>query len=336
MVMQFLLKNKISNKILCKVSTLFVLSKKKRKKIKESFFNVLVESELDKILAEHKNYWIFSLFFPWGDLGIACSLIKEFKEKFGGKVLVLVNNKNRADVAKLFPSIDKVKIVDKNVYNYIFRNPNFSIEKGNYFEINHWKFFNAPKYKSEHFLELYAHMMNLDNWQNLEKPVFSQEIKQNVLSKIKALDLDIEKTVFISKDSNSFDCHSFSKDFWINKAKEYESQGFEIVFNSKEKTLYGYKTIFLPMAEQLYFCSLCKKILAIRSGFNDLLGILGLDNLEIYYPNSMFFNTIKPIEQLIEFKRVFKDEDNKSFDENMYRITSMKMFGCSNIKEIIE
>ena len=329
------LSNKIINKIHYKLSTLFISSKKKRKKIKKEFFHKLVANKLNKILDEHKEYWIFSLFFPWGDLGIACSLIKNFKEKFGGKVLVLVNNENRAKVARLFPSIDKVLVINKDLYDYIFQNPNFEIQKGNYFEINHWKFYNAPKYKSKHFLELYARMMNLEYWNNLEKPVFSEEIKTRVLNKISKLNIDIEKTIFISKDSNSFDCNAIDTEFWLNIAKEYKNQGFEVVFNSKSKRWNGYKTIFLPMAEQLYFCSLCKKVIAIRSGFNDLLAIMGLDNLEIYYPKKIFFNTIEPIEQLIEFKRAFEDEENKTFNENMYRITSLKMFNSDIIEKYI-
>ncbi len=336
MIKKFLLKNKISNKILYKIFTLFIFSKKKRKKIKKQFFNIIAKEELEKILTEHKDYWIFSLFFPWGDLGIACSLVKKYKEKFGGKVLVLVNNQNRADVAKLFPSIDKVMVIDKDVYDYMYRNPNFEIKKGNYFEINHWMFFDAPRYQSEHFLELYARMMNLDNWDNLESPVFDDEIKKNVSNKIKELNIDINKTIFISPDSNSFNCNLLNNEFWINKAEEYTKQGYEIVFNSNKKSWNGFKTLFLPMAQQLYFCSLCHKIIGIRSGFNDLLAICNVENMEIYYPKSMFFNTIEPIEQLVEFKRAFRDEENKSFNENMYRITSLKMFGHSNIEEILE
>lgn len=335
MINNLLLDNKIINKAICKICTLFVFNKEKRRKIREKFFNKRVISKLNTLLDEHKDFWIFSLFFPLGDLGIACALIKEFKKEHGGKVLVLANSKNRADVARLFPAIDKVLVVDSEIYDYIFRNPNLKIEKGNYFELNHWKFYNAPRYKSENFLELYAHMMDLSDWQHIESPHFTEDIKQHVYKEISKLNIDITKTIFISKDSNSFNCSALSDDFWLTKAKKYREQGFEVVFNSKEIFWNGYKTIFLPMAEQLYFCSLCKKIIAIRSGFNDLLGLMKLENLEIYYPKSMFFNTTSPIEQLIEFKRAFKDEEDKSFNENMYRITSMKMFGIKNLKEII-
>ncbi|MEE0495263.1 MAG: hypothetical protein UDK34_01955 [Cyanobacteriota bacterium] len=326
--------NKIINKITYKILTLFIFNRSKRHKIKEKFFKLHAESELNEILSEYKDYWIFSLFFPWGDLGIACSLIKEFKKVHGGKVLVLINSQNRADVVKLFPSIDKFKVVSSDVYDYIFRYPNLKIEKGKYFEINHWKFYNAPRYKSKHFLELYARMMNIENWNNFERPEFGEEIKNRVLNKIKELNIDIKNTVFISKDSNSFDCTLFDENFWIKKAKEFEANGYEVVFNSKKRNYNGYKTIYLPMAEQLYFCSQCAKIVAVRSGFNDLLGIMGLDNLEIYYPKSMFFKTISQIEQLVEFKRAFLDEEYKTFDENMYRITSMKMFSLKNVNEI--
>ncbi len=330
-----ILQNKIINKITYKILTLFIFSKKKRHKIKEQFFNIYAGNQVQKINSEYKDYWIFTLFFPWGDLGIPCSLMKEFKRKYGGKILVLVNDENRAQVAKLFPSIDEVMTVNKDIYNYIYRNPNFEIKKGNYFEINHWKFYNAPRYQSENFLELYARMMNLDNWSNIESPIFPEEIKNSVSQKIIQMGINIDKTIFISKDSNSFNSKLLSEDFWLKKAEEYKKQGYEIVFNSNQKEYHGYKTIFLPMAEQLYFCSLCKKVLAIRSGFNDLLGIMKLENLEIYYPETMYFSTISPIEQLVEFKRAFKDEPDKTFDENMYRITSMKMYQLNKVEEKI-
>lgn len=330
-----LAENKIINKILRQLVTIFVFNASKRRTLRAQLLRIATRKDIENIQKKYSDYWIFSLFFPWGDFGIACALMKEFKNQYGGKVLVLVNDRNRKAVAELFPSIDKVLFINSEVYDYIFQNPNFKIEKGKYFEVNHWKFFDAPKYRSKNFLELYANMLGINDFLNIEQPIFPKEITEAVNEKIKKLQIDINNTVFISKESNSFDCKLLDDNFWISKAEEYEKDGCCIIFNSKKKKFKRYKTIFLPMAEQLYFCSLCKKVIAIRSGFNDLLGIMQLKNMEIYYPPSMFFKTVLPFVQMIEFKRAFYDEEDKTFDENMYRITSLKMFGGDTINEII-
>lgn len=329
-------------KFLIFLINIIVVVKPVRIKIRKKLFSLInkiflkeVKKEIKNIRSKYSDYYIFSLFFPLGDLGIACSLMKIFKNKNNKKILVIVNDKNRARVASLFPSIDKIMIVHPFVYDYIYNNPEFKIKKGRIYEINHWKFYDAPKYKSKNFLELYAHMLGLKEWENFESPVFSEMLVDNVMKIIEKKHIDIRKTVFIAKDSNSFNCKLIDENFWINKAKYYKNMGYEVVFNSKKKSFQGYKTIFLPMHEQLYFCSLCKKVVAIRSGFNDLLGLMKLDNLEIYYPKTMFFGSIKKIDQLCEFKRAFFDDESKNFNENMYRITSLNMFNLKHVEEYI-
>lgn len=330
-----LLKNKFVNQFFRRLVPLTVFDSKKRRALKQLLLKYRVEDELNAIQSKYSEYWIFDLFFPWGDLGIACALMKEFKAQNGGKILVLTNSEARARVARLFPAIDEVVVVSRSLYDYMFQNPNFEIEKGKYFEINHWKFVDAPRYKSANFLELYGNMFGLKNHLNLEKPVFPEELKQKVENIFASRNFSREKTVLISPISNSFNLELINKNFWLNLANEYEKNGLTVVFNSPDKTYGKYETIFLPMEEQLYFCSLCRENVAIRSGFNDILAIMGLENLRIYYPKSMFFRTITKLEQLTEFKRAFLDEEDKTFDENMFRITSVKMFGLNKTQEVI-
>lgn len=310
-----------------------VFLRTKLKTIIKNMYLFGVMKEIKKIEKTYKNYYIFSLFFPLGDLAIACSLVQQFKKENNCKVLVIVNDINRARIANLFPAIDRILVVHPFVYDYIYQNPNYKIQKGKIYEINHWKFYNAPHYNSKNFLELYANMLGLKDIK-IEKPEFSANVVNNVLLYIEKAKINVEKTVIIFPHANSFSSNLIKTGFWIELISELENLGYEIIVNSKEKIWNKFKTVFLPVPEQLYFCSLCKCSIGVRAGFNDILGIMGLHNIIIIYPKVMYFKTIKRIEQLVEFKRAFLDEQNKTFDENMYRITSLNMFGDYTNNEI--
>lgn len=332
--MRYLLYNKITNSIILFFAKYFILDKKEKHKIKEYIRDYPEKIDLKKLEKKYRNYYIFALFSPWGDFGIACSLMQAFKNKNGGKIVVFVQDKQRFNVAKLFSAIDEVVIVNKKIFSYINRHPNTSITRGRVFEINHWVFVDAPKYKSSNFLELYKHMLNLNISDCLQKPVMTEMVKKNVKQFLQKNDLLDKNIILIAPFANSFNYKKLNTRFWISLAKRLTEYGYYPVFNSKKKIFANYKTVFLPMAESLYLSSLCERVIAIRAGFNDLLGIMGLDNLTIIYPNVMFFNTISRFLQRLEFKRAFLYEEDKTFNMNMYRITTAKMFNAAS-REII-
>ena len=324
------------NKLISSVATLFVFNKKKRHKIKKDIYETPLKSYIQRLRYNYSDYWIFQMFIPWGDMGITCSLMQEFKKIHGGKILILVKNKNMSDVAKLFPSVDKVLIIPKNVFGYIYENPNVDMKQGDYYELNHWKFIDAPYYKSKSFLDLYKNMLNIEDINiNLELPVFTTQIIRKVDELFDNLKFADKKIVLLCPHANSFNSLSLNNDFWLKLAKKISDLGYFVVFNSKKKVYKKYKTIFLPMAEQLYFCTKCCKIIGMRAGFNDLLAIMKLNNLIVLYPEDIYFKTISKHAQLLEFKRSFDINKNLKFEDNMYNITSLRMFNLTNVNEII-
>lgn len=330
----YILKIPLMKKIIIKISNVITFDKKQRRLNRKYLSEYCERMEVINLEKKYSDYWIFPLFSPWGDLAIACSLIKSFKHKNGGKILVLVSDKNRAKVAKSFKSIDKVIIQNKKILGYINTNPHTKIKKGFYYEINHWLFVDAPNYKSKNFLELYSNMLGLSDGTIIERPTFSEEVKVSVQHYIQKKHIKPEHTIILAPQANSFKSKNISMDFWINLANQLEKEGYDIIFNSSKK-IKNYKTIFLPMIETLYLSEICKGVIGLRAGYNDILGIMQIKNLFAIYPQSMFFNTISKFVQLLEFKRSFLDEKDKSFDENMYRITSLKMFGDATAKEYI-
>lgn len=336
MLIEFLLKFKFINKFIQLISTIFVFHGKDRRKRRRYIEEYCGRKRILRIEKKYNDYWIFPLFSPWGDFTICCALMKEFKAKYGGKILVLVEDKNRANVAKLFPSIDKVIIEKKGDRQFINCHPHTKLKKGMYYELNHWLFIDAPKHNSLNFLELYARMLELENDNiTLEPPIINDLIINNVKKEIKKNKLNVENLVIIAPLANSFNCKLIKKTFWLKVANILTSRGYSVIFNSNKKNYKNYPVIFLPMAEQLYLCTLCKKVIALRAGFNDILGIMKNDNLTVIYPQSLFFNTINKFVQQHEFKRAFKDDTSKSFFENMFRITSLKMFKLKNLNEFI-
>ena len=80
------------------------------------------------------------------------------------------------------------------------------------------------------------------------------------------------------------------------------------------------------MAATIQIAKQCKYIIGIRSGFSDILAINKVKNHIVIYPQSMYFKTITKEQQEKEFSRAFVMEEDKTFEENMFRITSLKMF----------
>ena len=90
----------------------------------------------------------------------------------------------------------------------------------------------------------------------------------------------------------------------------------------------------MPIDKSIEFAKQCKFVIGMRSGFSDILEINKVKNHIVIYPKSMYFKTITKEQQIKEFSRAFIMEENKTFEENMYRLTSLKMFN-GNAQEFI-
>lgn len=326
--MKNLLKNKIINKICVRLTNLFVPIKSKRRVIRAFLYNFILEAIKDELGLKYPNYYQFGMFCPWGDFYIPCSLFEEFKRKNNNvKILVVCANENQEKVLQSFPAVDKIIKINPTEYYSLFPTdlpPNYEqhLKIGRLYCLSHWLFTEANLNKSMNFLELYTKMLDLNYPAKRSLPNITN-IDTN----------EYNNTILIYPETRSFTDKELTNLFWVNLADELTNMGFNIVFNTKKIKYGNYKTIFLPINEQIEIAKKCKFIIGMRSGFSDILAINNVQNHIVIYPQNMYFKTITQEQQEKEFSRCFVMEKHKTFSENMYRITSLKMFNTYS-KEI--
>lgn len=64
--------------------------------------------------------------------------------------------------------------------------------------------------------------------------------------------------------------------FWENLAVHLKEEGYKVFTNvaENEKTIAGTETLSLNILETVQFCSACKAVISLRSGFCDLLSVV--------------------------------------------------------------
>lgn len=135
----------------------------------------------------------------------------------------------------------------------------------------------------------------------------------------------------------SFDYTVLSIDFWTKLADKCINIGYDVVFNlDNNKKFKKYKQIFLPMTQQIEFVKLCSSVISFRSGLTDILAGSGIEKIIVIYPPKMNFLTLSRNDMEREVPKAYYWEDNKSFNENIFNITSLnKIFKRDCYKEII-
>lgn len=321
-------KNKHINNFAIRVINLTIPFAAKRRELRNILKGFLLEALKDKLSAQYPNYFQFAMFQPWGDFYIPCVLFKEFKKQNNNvKILAVCVNDNQEEILRSFDSIDEVIKIPQEDYGSLFsitvsQNYVQTLKKGRLYCLSHWLFSEAEKNKSMNFFELYTKMLKLH---------YPSNVDISKLYNIK--NAKYSNTVLLYPEANSFNSEELTKDFWLSLANQISAMGFDIIFNTKNKKYSNYKTIFLPMKEQIEMAKCCKYVIGVRSGFSDILALNEVKNHIVVYPKSMYFKTVTKEQQEKEFKRAFVMEQGKTFEENMYRLTSLKMFN-DHAKEI--
>lgn len=336
----------IISKILKSIINIIIPNRKKRidlrNKINMTFSKIALKMFKKEIQKKYADYWIFVPFWPWGDFIIGCSLLKQFKKEHGGKILIFYKNANQLEFIHSLNFADKAIKIPREIYyatctkSIIEKDHNtYGLQKGMLYELSHHVFNEAESNKSENFVEVYTKMLNL-NKVDLEIPNFPTEIKQKVNNLFEKIS-NGKKVIMISPHANSYDEKEISSSFWIKIGKELESHGYKVVFNTNTLLYNNFEKIYLPLAQQCYFASLCSANISLRSGFTDLITICGIENQIILYPESMRFITITEEAQKNEMNRLFKVKSDLSFEENMYYWTSINnMYNKNYLEKVIK
>ncbi len=311
----------LANKIIKKTIAALIPYRPARSWVKHFLDDIFIPPAIENfkqiIEEEYQDYWIFVPFWPWGDFMMACAMLEQFKREKGGNILIFYANKSQLEFIKAFDFADEILPIPLDIYYSLCttdrpycKHNKAGLKKGHIYELSHHV-----------FKEVYIKMLQL------AVPQFS---KLNLTRKMKSKVEDIfdevsegKEVIMITPHAHSYDEREISYQFWITIAKQLEQEGYKVVFNSKSPDYEDFESVFLPLIEQCYFATLCYSNITLRSGFTDIITIMGAQNQVVIYPESMRFITITEDEQIEEISRCANLNPNKTFEENMFDFTSI-------------
>ncbi|MGN1079535.1 MAG: hypothetical protein ACI4TE_05110 [Alphaproteobacteria bacterium] len=234
----------------------------------------------------------------------ACS-IKALKEKYRKNVVVLVDKSTEYQICRLF-SGTFVCHYDKNLF--------LNCAAGRVFLQN--------EEKQKRFVEEFWETKNIERLK-LSEPRSDIPDFSRIVELFKR-----EKTVFIFPYANTYDSEIISRDSWLLVARSLQDNGFFCVFNSHE-TYEGFLNVFMPIHETLYLASLCRRIIAFRSGMAELISIATEIPMFIIYPNGIDkCVTNMPLPQ---YRELLKKQEKKGIYDQSLIIRSFKKDSLSQI-----
>lgn len=282
---------------------------------------------------KYKKYWILVPIPAFGDAFVTFSLIRAFKEKNGGKVLILTNKESIKNLAKLFSDIDAV----------IF-SPFVNLENsdepiiGKPYYINFYQDFHGIK--SRHMLSRAKLFLGLDENAKPVKPTTSKKVSDKIAAMIKELNPENKSLILLSPDAVTVDSEYIGEDFWNELAKKFTDLNFLVIFNvdgrSNEKYS-RYKKIFLPIEQMIVFSQKCHAIVGLRSGFLDVLaGSVSTKIICLYHVNHLFKNFKNDEKIKAAFETQFLWNDDLKVLQNYINLCSLiDMYDNKNIAELI-
>lgn len=264
------------------------------------------------------------------------------REKNSRMPLIVATKKYHIDLINMICSkvpYIYIKAMDMNIKNFSFTVDKFrifSIFPHEYFlgievdikdnvagKVNY--FTSMLKYFGYNESDLIVNSVNVPN-----------ESEKSMLNKIKSLNLDLSKFIFIAPEAIT--CELLDNSFWKILIEDFKNLGFDIFVNLVDTKfnigLDNYKTCSLSVSEAFALAKRAKKIVTLRSGFSELLVQAGvpIDILYNKFRNRRCFNdmSVKQVMEGFSLKKL-PMLTNRCISEYEYNISDQS----SLIKEIV-
>lgn len=124
--------------------------------------------------------------------------------------------------------------------------------------------------------------INSQSWL-LNRPSFINKNTQNLEKEFTKLKLEKKNTIMLFPEAETV--NSFTNEDWLRFALELSKVGYKVCFNSKSNNYKNFPSIFLSIIDTISFIQLCGFMVALRSGFCDLVQTLKIKKLIIYPRN---------------------------------------------------
>lgn len=272
-------------KHIIKLLTFWIPVKKWRKKAR----NYLQRLSLQQIILYYylfqKNTVCIVSVDGMGDYIYLFGYMNEFKKIHNIKRLIFIaRTKHQKFLAEKISAFDKVVLYEKfNVFS-ITSHSKYTFEKlfiGNFFQPEIYKHIPDKKCCA---LDGLKYLLDIEQDTELEL----DELKYEDAERKKKIETELAifpkgKTVLISTQSVS--CPTkIPDDFWINIANFLKKNGYQVLFNTQEKTFHNYRTIYPSKEDLKYYTDYFGYFISLRSGITDLVAVTSKAKNIVIYP----------------------------------------------------
>ncbi len=224
-----------------------------------------------------------------GETYLFCSMLDDFKAEHNIKKVVLISERwYYRNICEMFDDRIDRSFISSAMYSRPFRSFREIKEGSFYFIYDHtkWSFEKLLESGKTHLEQLkitsgisydavIKHHINKEVYKNKAKDLFEKlELKQG-------------KTVLISPEAKS--CKSLDKSFYQALCNRFKEKGYSVFINLVDTCheISDEKSVFLSLAIAVPFCDLCGHVVAIRSGFCDVISSTKA-RFHIIYPDQCF------------------------------------------------
>lgn len=257
-----------------------------RVKIKEQLAQVLQDNLMKKFPLDEYDYFLFHQ--GLGETLICFYLLKEYKERFGKKILMLCFDPSREHVFGHCPYVDCVLHIDVHTFAYmsIFWEEKYNIKNA----LEMWFAPYSSQYcwqvedRANNMISAVRAFLKLPLWNGIEKyPIqVSAESVNTVRRRIKELNIRKGRTVFLITDAIGLGDSGLGKAFWLSLIEKLKEKDYDVVVNSEDKYAEGVKTAYFKPFEVGEFVNYCGYVVSVSTGILDFIGCFADSNVEIH------------------------------------------------------
>ena len=272
-------------KMLAKLLTFWIPVKRWRKQARNFLQNLSIQQIVLHYYLLQKNIVCIASVDGMGDYIYLFGYMKEFKKIHNIKKLIFIaRTKHQKFLAEKISAFDKVILYKNFDVLSVTSHSKYNSEKlfvGNFFQPEIYQ--NIPDNNCS-ALDGLKYLLDIDKNTKLEL----DELKYEDSDKKKKIEKELShfpkgKTVLISTQSVS--CPTKIQDnFWLKIADFLKTNGYEVLFNSQEKTFYGYPTIYPSKEDLKYYTDYFGCFVSLRSGITDLIATTSTAKNIVIYP----------------------------------------------------
>ena len=278
------------------------------------------------------NEWGFVCNVHNGDTYVFCSFMEAFKQKYGGKITIIVKE-SQLSIPRMFPAIDKI-VTFKKLPSEFFGNLFTSSEpkKGSIsfgYPYGYRNIQNSPSNISNWF-DIFKFQLKLDLFSTQSKPIIPHYLKGQSLEELKMLIgsnfTSFSKIVIISPYSYSSP-FNLEKEFWIELTKKLKELGYIVMTNAskKEEIIDGNLRINFGFQEMIAIAEEIGFFIGIRSGLFDIISSTNCRKIILYPKFTYPFSKInyKDMDILSKGRNVIQiefDQDSNKYNDLLYKV----------------